>query len=274
MENNRFPKKELIILAVGEAICALLTILVFLAVDLTNVIDYTFSWSVVTGSILGAAVIILNFLFLSFAVNKAVDDYIALRGDKEMTDEEAEAFAAKNSGMIQNAVKKSFIIRTVSIAITLLVAFLTKWFNPLATVIPIISYQPILTWGSYITDASKRVVALIKKQKTAVADEAVIQTEETVDQNDALESFEEDHDDEAQEESDTDESLEESDVNEHSEELNIEEVFEKSNIDEAFEESLEKASVEETQLDENSEKTYLEEPSAEALTCEENTEGV
>ena len=265
MENNRFPKKELIILAVGEAICALLTILVFLAVDLTNVIDYTFSWSVVTGSILGAAVIILNFLFLSFAVNKAVDDYIALRGDKEMTDEEAEAFAAKNSGMIQNAVKKSFIIRTASIAITLLVAFLTKWFNPLATVIPIISYQPILTWGSYITDASKRVMALIKKQKAGVADETVLQSEENVDQNDGLEPVEENCDDEAREGSDTDESLEKSDVNEHSEEPNIEE---------AFEDSLEKEGAEETQLGENSKKTYLEEPSIEALTCEENTEGV
>ena len=165
MENNKFPKKEFIILSVGEAICALLTVLVFLAVDLTNIIEFTFDYSVITGAILGAAVIILNFLFLSFAVNRAVDEYMALRGDKEMTDEEAEAFAAKNSGLLQNAVKKSFIVRMVSIAAALVVAFLTSWFNPLATVIPILAYQPILTWGNHIVESVKRVKERLKAQK-------------------------------------------------------------------------------------------------------------
>ena len=165
MENNKFPKKELLILSIGEAICALMTVLVFLAVDLTNVIEFTFHYSVITGAILGVAVIVLNFLFLSFSVNKAVDDYIALRGDKEMTDEEAEAFAAKNSGLLQNAVKKSFIVRMVSIAAALVVAFLTSWFNPLATVIPILAYQPILTWGNHIVESVKRVKERLKAQK-------------------------------------------------------------------------------------------------------------
>ena len=165
MENNKFPKKEFIILSVGEAICALLTVLVFLAVDLTNIIEFTFDYSVITGAILGVAVIVLNFLFLSVSVNKAVDEYMALRGDKEMTDEEAEAFAAKNSGLIQNAIKKSFVIRMSSIAAALVVAFLTGWFNPVATVIPILAYQPILTWGSYIVESVKRVKERLKAQK-------------------------------------------------------------------------------------------------------------
>ena len=168
MENNKFPKKELLILAIGEAICALLTVLVFLAVDVSGIIEFTFSYKVITGAILGAAVIILNFLFLSFAVNRAVDEYMALRGDKEMTDEEAEAFAAKNSVIIQNAIKKSFVVRTASIAVTLVVAFIVDWFNPLATVIPIIAYQPIITWGNHIVESIKRIAERLKAQNEVV----------------------------------------------------------------------------------------------------------
>lgn len=165
MTDNKFPKKELIILAVGEAVCVLLTVLSFFAVSISGIIQFEFSYKVVTGAILGAAVVLLNFIFLSLSVNKAVDEFMALRGDGEMTDEEAEAFAAKNSAIIQNAVKKSFIVRVATIALALVVAFLADWFNPLATVVPIIAYQPILTWGNHLVESAKKIISRVRAQK-------------------------------------------------------------------------------------------------------------
>ena len=165
MTENKFPKKELIVLAIGEAIFVLVTILSFLGVSVSGIIEFEFSYRVVTGALLGAVIVLLNFIFLSMSVNMAVDEYIALRGDKEMTEEEAEAFASKNSALIQNAMKRSFTVRVVSIGAALVLAFLLDWFNPLATIVPILAYQPILTWGNYIYDAVERIIARMNKEK-------------------------------------------------------------------------------------------------------------
>ena len=171
MTEKRFPKKEFIILSVGEALCVLVTVLGFLGVSVSGIIEFEFSYKVITGALFGAVVTLLNFIFLSVSVNKAVDEYMALRGDKEMTDEEAEEFAKKNSGIAQKAVKKSFIVRMISIAAALVVSIRLGWFNPLATIVPIIAYQPILTWGIYVYDAAQRVIARFKS-KDAMEDSA------------------------------------------------------------------------------------------------------
>ena len=62
-----------------------------------------------------------------------------------LSEEDAEAFAKKNSAPVQNAIKTSFILRTASMVVALVVAFLTKWFNPLATAIPMFAFRPLLT---------------------------------------------------------------------------------------------------------------------------------
>ena len=252
MENNKFPKKELLILAIGEAICALLTVLVFLAVDVSGIIEFTFSYKVITGAILGAAVIILNFLFLSFAVNRAVDEYMALRGDKEMTDEEAEAFAAKNSVIIQNAIKKSFVVRTASIAVTLVVAFIVDWFNPLATVIPIIAYQPIITWGNHIVESIKRIAERLKAQ------------------NEVVEVAEAQVESEACEEAPCEAEVEETSCVSEPKEAPCEAETEEVDVEEALTE--ETAPTEETTS--NEENALEEEITLEDKPQEENTEGV
>ena len=88
---------------------------------------------------------ILNYTFLTISVDRAIQKFIALRGDKEMSDEEAEQFAAENSMPIQNAIKTSYIIRTATMIATLVVAFLLDWFNPLAAAIPLLAFRPLLT---------------------------------------------------------------------------------------------------------------------------------
>ena len=191
MTENKFPKKELLILAIGEAVCVLVTVLAFLGVSLAGIIEFEFSYRVITGALLGAVVVILNFLFLSVSVNMAVDEYIALRGDKEMTEEEAEQFASKNPALIQNAVKRSFTLRVVSIGATLIVAFLLDWFNPIATIAPILAYQPILTWGNYICDAAKRVMARVENEKASVSAENAEDAVEAMDSEPTDETIEE-----------------------------------------------------------------------------------
>ena len=103
-----------------------------------------FSYRVVTGVILGSAVIILNFLFLYISVNRAVDNYMELRGNKEMTEEEAEKFAKDNAMMIQNATKLSYVIRTFTMMGALVAALLLDWFDVIATVVPLLAFRPVL----------------------------------------------------------------------------------------------------------------------------------
>ena len=142
MNENKLPKKEILTLALLEVAVAVLTVVVFLVLDALNI--YSFSWNIISGAVLGAAVIVLNYLFLTLSVNRAVDNYLSLRGEREMSEEEAAKFAEENSMPIQNAIKTSFITRTVTILATLVVAFVTKLFNPIATVIPLLVFRPLV----------------------------------------------------------------------------------------------------------------------------------
>ena len=143
MNENKLPVKEIATLAICEVGVAALVCVGFAVADALGVLK--FSYTVITGSLLGVAVIVLNYLFLTLSVNRAIDNYLALRGDKEMSEEEATKFASENAMPIQNAIKTSFIIRTVSMLLALLVAFLTKWFHPLATAIPLLAFRPMLS---------------------------------------------------------------------------------------------------------------------------------
>ena len=143
MNENKLPVKEIASLALCEVGVAALVCGGFAVADALGAFE--FSPTVITGALLGVAVIVLNYLFLTLSVNRAVENYLALRGDKEMSEEEASKFASENSMPIQNAIKTSFIIRTVSMLAALLVAFLTKWFNPLTTAIPLLAFRPLLS---------------------------------------------------------------------------------------------------------------------------------
>lgn len=148
MKNNNAPLKETAILTVGEIIVSALVVLGYLVSDL--IFSTGFSYRVFTGAALGSIVVILNFFFLSVSVNRAVDRYIEIRGSREMTEEEAEKFNAEHSMAIQNSIKTSYIVRTATMLAALVVAFVLEWFAPLATVIPILAFRPILMAGEAI----------------------------------------------------------------------------------------------------------------------------
>lgn len=138
MENKSSSALQILALATGEIIVSALVCVIYLILG-------KFDYTVVTGSILGSIVTVANFAVLTFSVNRAIDRYLELRGSREMSEEEAEAFAKEHTMAVQNAATRSFILRTASMLATLVAAFLlTDLFAPLATAIPLLMFRPIL----------------------------------------------------------------------------------------------------------------------------------
>ena len=136
MKKTKLPYYEIFSLLIGEIIVSLLICAIYLIID-------KFDYKVVTGAALGTAVTVLNFLYLSVATTKAVDNFLMLRGDREMTEEENAAFVAEHQAKIQNTMKISYIIRTFTMLAALVVALLIKQFDVIATLVPLLMYRPI-----------------------------------------------------------------------------------------------------------------------------------
>ena len=138
MKKQNVALRETGLILLGEIVVSLLICAVYLIIG-------HFSYKVVTGVCLGSAVIVLNFLFLSLSTNRSIDEFLRLRGTEEMDDEEAEAFAQKYQMQIQNKAKLSLIIRMITMVAALVVAFILKYFDVLATLIPLLMFRPIIT---------------------------------------------------------------------------------------------------------------------------------
>lgn len=147
MQDKKSTYRDIFVLAVGELAVATAVIAVYALLG-------EFSYKVITGALLGALVAVFNFAFLTVSVNRAVDRFMALRGDVEMDEEEAEKFAAEHVGEIQNAQKLSYIIRTFTMLGTLVLAFLTKQFDVIAAAVPLLLFQPILIVSQNFTRKS------------------------------------------------------------------------------------------------------------------------
>ena len=135
---NKKSYIDTIYLAIGELIVSLLVIIVYLFIP--NIFD----WTVITGVALGSIVTILNYIILSLSVDRAIKKFMDLRGDKEMDEEEAEAFAKANTVKVQNAITKSYLFRTALMMGALILSLVTGYFDTIATVIPLIMYKPLL----------------------------------------------------------------------------------------------------------------------------------
>ena len=143
MKKTKLPYYEIFSLLIGEIIVSLLICAVYLIID-------KFDYKVITGVLLGTLVTMFNFLYLSITTTKAVNNFLMLRGDKEMTEEESAAFVGEHQAKIQNTIKISYIIRTVTMLITLVIAFIIKHFDVIATLIPLLIYKPITILAALI----------------------------------------------------------------------------------------------------------------------------
>ena len=149
MKNKLSVYIDTVWLLLGEAIVALIISAAYL---LLKRFDYT----VLTGAALGGVVTAVNFLILSVAINRAINGYVAERGEGEMDEEEAEKYAKDHGAAVQNAMVKSYMLRMFLMVASLVLAMVSGWFSPLATAIPLLMYRPIL----YVTEFIK-----VKSQK-------------------------------------------------------------------------------------------------------------
>lgn len=133
---------DVVYLALGELAIAALTVVGFLVAKAA--FDVNFDFRVITGALLGATVSILNYVFLTVTVNRALNRFLDIRGTAEMDEDEAARFASENSMQFQNAINLSFAVRTVSMLATLVAAFVLDFFSPIATVIPLLAFRPVL----------------------------------------------------------------------------------------------------------------------------------
>ena len=139
MQKKNMPTSEILLLAVGELIVSLIVTGVYLLLD-------RFSYAVISGCLLGSAVTVFNFVFLSISVNRAIDKALAGRKEGEMTEEEAEAFAAENQAAVQRAAQGSYLLRQILMLGVLVCAFLLDgWFDVIATLVPLLMFRPLLS---------------------------------------------------------------------------------------------------------------------------------
>ena len=150
MKKNHMPASEILFLIFGEAVASLIMIGIYALLK-------KFSYPVVTGAVLGSAITIFNFVWLSFSVNRAIDQVMEKRGNKEMTEEEAAAFAAENQAVVQRAAQGSYLLRQILMLGALSLAFVSGWFDVIATLIPLLLFRPLIT-----------VHGLLKKEKKGV----------------------------------------------------------------------------------------------------------
>ncbi len=149
MKNKDLPSLELTVLLIGELAVALLTCLVYYIVSIF-VDSVTFDYKVITGAVLGATVIFLNFLFLALSTAKVLREAREARGTREMTDEEIDTFVKEHQRRYDVKVKTSFFIRNISMILTLVLAFLLDCFDVIATLVPLVMYRPILSLAGII----------------------------------------------------------------------------------------------------------------------------
>lgn len=149
--------REAIAVLCGDVIVSALIVAVYL---LIGEYDYT----VITGAALGSLVTVVNLFILSISINRAIDKYMKLRGNSEMDEETAAAFAAENAKSVQLAASGTYLIRTLLMAAALVSAFVfSNHFDVIATVIPLITYRPIL----YVFELIRNKIANKRLQKCA-----------------------------------------------------------------------------------------------------------
>lgn len=151
-ERRAESKRQMTYLGISMLIVSAIVVAVFIFIDLFKGVGVSlalgegqlFSYKVITGVILGSAVMLANHIALTVSVDRAVDNFIKLRGQQVMTEEEAEEFANKHGTAIQNKVRLSYIIRLVSMVAALVLAILTKQFDLISTVVPLFMLRPLL----------------------------------------------------------------------------------------------------------------------------------
>lgn len=141
--------KETLTMLLGEAIVSVLTVLAYIILSAT-VLPGVFSWRVITGVLLGAFVICLNYFLLARATNRAFDKAEAERGNREMNEDEIREFTEKHKLRLQAILLRSQGLRTVTMLAALILAFVLPCFDGVAALVPLLMFRPILLLKEFI----------------------------------------------------------------------------------------------------------------------------
>ena len=149
MKNSNMPAFELWFLIIGEIVVSALVSAIYFIIGLFG--EYTFSYNVITGSLLGTLIISLNFVFLVISTNRIFDKARAERGEGEMNDEEVDAFVKEHQKRYDGMIKISFIVRNFTMLAALVLAFiLPSVFDVIATLVPLVMYRPIISLAAIV----------------------------------------------------------------------------------------------------------------------------
>ena len=133
--------RETLRLAIGELIVSVLVTLVY------ALIQKAFRWQVPVSALIGSAVMVANFFFLAKSTDSVFMTAMQARGDKEMDDEEVAKFTAEYQMKIAAKTQLSFVIRMISMAVTLAVTFI--FLEGIAAAIPLLMQRPLLYVGEF-----------------------------------------------------------------------------------------------------------------------------
>ena len=156
MKNKNLPLYELLFLLIGEVIVSLIVCAVYLIISTFTPAGTVVMYKVITGTLLGTAVIFLNFLFLALSTNRIFTEAEEARGTREMSEEEITDFVKEHQARYDNMVKISFFARNLSMLLALVLAFVLDWFDVIATLVPLMMYRPILTIAGLINNKKRK----------------------------------------------------------------------------------------------------------------------
>lgn len=145
MQNS---KSTLIKLAVGEVLVCVVTVLCYLGLG-------KFDFTVISGAAFGFVVAMLYYIFLDISANRAIDNVLAERGQGELSEEEIDQFVKDNQKKLQQRMQVNFYIRIGIILAAFVIAFLTKWFAVIATLVPLLAVSPLLMLFEYFKKGDK-----------------------------------------------------------------------------------------------------------------------
>ncbi|MCQ2413827.1 MAG: hypothetical protein MJ082_03405 [Clostridia bacterium] len=136
-EKNPVLRQSFLLLA-GELVANALTALVYFLIG-------RFALPVVFGGLLGTVVTVGNFFALAVITDRAFKEAAQDRGTKEMTEEEIEAFTASHKASLQTKIQISGIVRTFTmLGVLVLACLVQEVFNPIALIVPLLLFRPIL----------------------------------------------------------------------------------------------------------------------------------
>ena len=133
--------KETLRLAIGELIVVALVTIVY------ALIQKTLRWQVPVSALIGAAVMVANFFFLAKSTDNLFMLAMQARGDKEMDDDEVAKFTAEYQMKMAAKSQLSFIIRMISMAVTLALTF--AFLEGIAATVPLLMQRPLSYVGEF-----------------------------------------------------------------------------------------------------------------------------